>query len=102
MFFIRPVITEKTSENNKNNIHIFYVSLSCNKIQIKKEINKVFGCSVKSIRTMIYYRKNKSKYTKKGLLYGKTNKLKKAIIQLEENQKISFSKEKEKEKENGI
>ncbi|WP_185870881.1 50S ribosomal protein L23 [Blattabacterium cuenoti] len=95
MFFIRPVVTEKTSENDKNSIYTFYVCISCNKIQIKEKINKVFGCSVKSIRTMIYYRKNKSKYTKKGLLYGKTNKLKKAIIQLEENQKISFSKEKE-------
>ncbi|WP_185853152.1 50S ribosomal protein L23 [Blattabacterium cuenoti] len=95
MILIKPFVTEKLTKKDKNNCYALSVDVNCNKIQIKKEIKKKFGISVKNIRTMIYPRKDKSKYTKKGFLYGKTSKMKKAVIQLEENQKIDFINKKE-------
>ncbi|WP_185859113.1 50S ribosomal protein L23 [Blattabacterium cuenoti] len=95
MILIKPFVTEKFTKENKNNCYILSVDVKSNKIQIKKEIKKKFGVSVKNVRTMIYPRKDKSKYTKKGFLYGKTNKIKKAVLQFEENQKIDFINKKE-------
>ncbi|WP_185876647.1 50S ribosomal protein L23 [Blattabacterium cuenoti] len=97
MILIKPIFTEKSNRMNRNNFYIFSVHINCNKIQIKKEIEKIFGIFVKDVRTMIYPRKDKSKYTKKGFIFGKTNKIKKAIIKFEENQKIDFYRKKEKE-----
>ncbi|WP_185859708.1 50S ribosomal protein L23 [Blattabacterium cuenoti] len=90
MILIKPFLTEKSSLRDENSCYTFSVCIDCNKNQIKEEIYRIFGVSVKRVRTMIYSRKNKSKYTKKGFLYGRTNRLKKAIIQLKENQKIDF------------
>ncbi|WP_185861960.1 50S ribosomal protein L23 [Blattabacterium cuenoti] len=94
MNLIKPFITDKSSKGNKKNCYIFSVHIDCNKIQIKKEIKKIFGFSVKNVRTMIYPKKDKSKYTKKGFLYGKTNRIKKIIVQFNENQKIDFFEKK--------
>ncbi|WP_185852592.1 50S ribosomal protein L23 [Blattabacterium cuenoti] len=90
MILIKPFLTDKSSLKEENSCYTFSVYINCNKNQIKEEIFRIFGVSVKRIRTMIYSRKDKSKYTKKGFLYGRTNRLKKAIIQLKENQKIDF------------
>ncbi|WP_185871466.1 50S ribosomal protein L23 [Blattabacterium cuenoti] len=93
MILIKPFITDKSYKGEKYNRYIFSVNINCNKIQIKKELNKLFGFSVKNVRTMIYPRKDKSKYTKKGFLHGRTIKIKKAIVQFYENQKIDLKKE---------
>ncbi|ACY40260.1 50S ribosomal protein L23 [Blattabacterium sp. (Blattella germanica) str. Bge] len=95
MILIKPFVTEKSSQGEKNNCYTLSVNVNYNKIQIKKEIKKKFGFSVKNVRTMIYPRKDKSKYTKKGFLYGKTKKMKKVIIQFKENQKIDFFNQQE-------
>ncbi len=88
-------MTDKSYRGKKYNFYTFSVDISCNKIQIKKEIEKLFGFSIKNVRTMIYPRKDKSKYTKKGFLYGRTNKVKKAIVQFYENQKLDLLNKKE-------
>ncbi|WP_185860530.1 50S ribosomal protein L23 [Blattabacterium cuenoti] len=95
MIFIKPFITDKSYKGEKYSCYTFSVNINYNKIQIKKEIKKLFGFSVKNIRTMVYPRKDKSKYTKKGFLYGRTNKLKKVTVQFYENQKIDFLNKKE-------
>ncbi|WP_317168001.1 50S ribosomal protein L23 [Blattabacterium cuenoti] len=97
IFLIKPFITDKSSIYKMNNCYIFSVSINWNKTEIKKKINEIFGFSVKKIRTMIYPKKNKSKYTKKGVLYGKTNRIKKVIIQLKENQIIDFFENQKKD-----
>ena len=96
MILIKPSITEKSIRNNKNNCYVLIVNINSNKIRIKKEVEKKFGFLVKNVRTMVYPRKDKSKYTKKGFLYGKTNKIKKAIIQFDKSQEINFIKKNEK------
>ncbi|WP_185855877.1 50S ribosomal protein L23 [Blattabacterium cuenoti] len=97
MILIKPFITDKSYEKEKKNIYTFSVPVNWNKARIKKEMNQIFGFSVENIHTMISARKRKSKCTKKGgLLYGKTNKIKKAIIQL--NKKINFFQKEEEKK----
>ncbi|WP_238783739.1 50S ribosomal protein L23 [Blattabacterium cuenoti] len=93
----QPYLTEKSSGKEKNLCYTFLVYINSNKKEIKEEINKMFGVSVRKICTMIYPRKNKSRYTKKGYLYGRTSKVKKAIVKLEVDQKISFFKKKKED-----
>jgi len=45
---------------------------------------------VAEVNTMIYAPKVSSKYTKKGLQVGKTNKLKKAVVKLVEGEVIDI------------
>lgn len=85
------VISDKSNFSaKKNKKYIFLVKHTANKIQISNEIHKLFGVEVIKIRTMIYIPDIKLKYTKKRLQRGKTNKLKKAIVQIVEGQKIDI------------
>lgn len=88
---LRPVITEKaTRDSEMRSRYAFYVHPEANKIQIKGAVEEMYGVEVLSVRTMIYAPKVKSRYTKTGFQVGKTNKLKKAIVQLEEGQEIDL------------
>ena len=86
---LRPVITEKaTRDSEMNNRYAFYVHTEANKIQIKKAIQDLYGVDVLDVRTMIYAPKIKTRNTKTGFQIGKTNKLKKAVVQIEEGQEV--------------
>ncbi|RQP15096.1 MAG: 50S ribosomal protein L23 [Chryseobacterium sp.] len=86
---IKPIISEKaTSQADLNGVYSFLVNTGANKIQIKAAIEEVYGVKVEDVRTMIYAPKVSSKYTKKGLQVGKTNKLKKAVVQVAEGESI--------------
>ena len=49
-----------------------------------------YNVSVVSVNTMKYAGKNKSRYTRAGLLKGRTNAFKKAIVTLKEGETIDF------------
>ncbi|MCB9202105.1 MAG: 50S ribosomal protein L23 [Flavobacteriales bacterium] len=86
---VKPVISEKA--NNESEVrgrYTFLVNPKANKIQIKESIKELYGVDVVNVRTMIYAPNVKTKYTKKGLQVGKTNKLKKAIVEVGEGQSI--------------
>ena len=68
----------------------FLVHKDANKIQIKKAVEKMYGVSVESVNTMRYGGKQKSRYTKSGIVTGKTRSYKKAIITLAEGETIDF------------
>ncbi len=86
---IKPIISEKaTSQADLNGVYSFLVNTGANKIQIKAAVEEVYGVKVEDVRTMIYAPKVSSKYTKKGLQIGKTNKLKKAVVQVAEGESI--------------
>lgn len=88
---IKPVVTEKmTGQTEKLNRYGFVVDHRVNKIEIKKAVEKMYGVSVESINTMNYAGKSKSKFTKAGLIEGKTNKYKKAIVTVTEGDVIDF------------
>ena len=88
---IKPVISEKANYlTDLRGAYSFLVQPKANKIQIKNAIEQAYGVKVADVRTMIYAPKVSSKYTKKGLQVGKTNKLKKVVITLAEGEVIDI------------
>lgn len=90
---IKPLITEKISLQNEKGVFGFQVALKANKIQIKKAVEEMYGVNVKDVRTIIVAGKNKSRFTKRGFVSGRTPKYKKAIVQLAEGEMIDFFNE---------
>ena len=81
----RPVNTEKANEGSElKNCYTFEVAKDANKIQIKNEVEATYGVKVKEVRTLNYGPKRATRYTKTGVQVGKTNAVKKALVQLEE------------------
>ena len=88
---IKPIITEKiTKEGELFNRFGFVVDKKANKVQIKKAVEATYGISVVSVNTMNYRADRTTKYTKSGLISGKTNSYKKAIVQVKEGETIDF------------
>ena len=90
-YIIKPLVTEKmTNITEKQNKFGFIVRPEANKLQIKAEVEARYNVSVVSVNTMKYAGKNKSRYTRAGLLKGRTNAFKKAIVTLKEGETIDF------------
>ena len=88
---IKPVITEKmTDESEKFNRFGFIVDRRANKLEIKDAVEKMYGVSVEKVRTMVYPGKAKSRNTKGGIISGRTNSYKKAIVDVAEGESIDF------------
>ena len=86
---IKPIISEKaTYITDLRGQYSFLVDTKANKIQIKNAVEEAYGVKVANVRTMVYAPKVSMKYTKKGLQVGKTNKLKKAVIELQTGEVI--------------
>ena len=87
----KPIVSEKaTTMNELDNCVSFIVDKRANKIQIKKAVEDSYNVTVRKVRTMIYAPVRKNKYTKNGMQKSKTSSLKKAIVQLVEEDKIDF------------
>lgn len=88
---IKPILTEKiTAEGEKFNRYGFIVDPRANKLQIRSAVESMYGVVVESVNTINYMGKAKSRFTKAGLLSGRTNKYKKAIVTLSGSDKIDF------------
>ena len=88
---IKPIITEKiTKEGEVFNRFGFVVDKKANKVQIKKAVEAAYGISVVTVNTMNYRADRSTKYTKSGLISGKTTAYKKAIVQVKEGETIDF------------
>jgi large subunit ribosomal protein L23 len=88
---IKPVITEKmTAMGEKLNRYGFIVDKRANKLQIVSAIKELYGVEVAAVNTMNYSGKLKSRYTKTGVISGKTKAIKKAIVTLAEGETIDF------------
>lgn len=88
---IKPIITEKmTALSEKLNRYAFKVAHGANKIEIKKAIEELYNVSVEEVNTLIVGGKNKSRYTKAGIINGRTSTYKKAIVTLAQGDKIDF------------
>ncbi len=76
---LKPVITEKSMEIMGDKKYTFLVHTEATKSQIKEAVEKMFsGTKVESVNTMNRGGKKK----RRGMVYGKTAKTKKAIVQL--------------------
>ncbi|HPE56488.1 MAG TPA: 50S ribosomal protein L23 [Bacteroidales bacterium] len=88
---VKPVITEKmTALGEKLNRYGFIVHKKANKIQIKNAVEDFYGVDVVAVNTMNYSGKEKSRFTKAGVIAGRTSAVKKAIVTLAEGETIDF------------
>lgn len=78
---IKPIVTEASIKDLKNKKYIFEISRYCDKIMVKKAIEKIFNVSVKKVNTI----KTHYKWKKVRNTIGKTNSKRKAIITLHKN-----------------
>lgn len=87
----KPVITEKmTAISEKLNKYAFIVDVRANKLQIKEAVEDLYGVKVSSVNTMRYDGKVKSRYTKSGVITGKRDAFKKAVVTLAQGETIDF------------
>ncbi|HAC21804.1 MAG: 50S ribosomal protein L23 [Tannerellaceae bacterium] len=89
---IKPIVTEKqTAITEKfSNRFGFRVSPDANKLQIKKAIEELYNVTVVGVNTCNYSGKRKSRYTRAGVISGKTAAFKKAIVTLKDGETIDF------------
>ena len=87
----KPLITEKANMlTDKLQQLTFIVEKTATKDQIKSSIEKLYSVEVISVNTMRYAGKLKSKNTKKGVMIGRRDAFKKAVISLKEGDTIDF------------
>jgi len=89
---IKPILTEKQTAITEKypNRYAFRVVPSANKVDIKNAVEQMYNVSVVRVNTMNYTGKRKSRYTKSGVVTGKSPAFKKAIITLKEGEIIDF------------
>ena len=87
----KPIITEKaTMQSELLNAYAFEVCTKANKVEIKKAVEAAYGVSVESVRTINVRPDRRTRHTKTGVQNGKTNAVKKAIVQLAEGETIDL------------
>ena len=66
------------------------MSNKANKIEIKDAVESAYGVSVTSVRTINVRPDRKTRYTKSGMITGKTKAYKKAMVQVAEGETIDL------------
>lgn len=88
---VRPILTEKMLKlQEAERKYGFVVSMTANKIEIKRAVEKKFDVKVDNVATMVVKGKAKQSNTRRGLTRGKRPDWKKAIVTLREGDKIDF------------
>ena len=88
---VKPLVTEKmTAQAERFNRYGFVVDRRATKPQIKKAVESLYDVTVESVNTMIYGGKMKSRFTKGGVISGKSKSYKKAIVTLGKGESIDF------------
>ena len=87
----KPLITEKmTAESERINAYGFVVNDDANKSEIKDAVEKTYGVTVAGVRTMRVDGKVRSRFTRTGVLRGRSESYKKAIVRLVDGDVIDF------------
>ncbi|MDD2644761.1 MAG: 50S ribosomal protein L23 [Bacteroides sp.] len=88
---IKPLVTEKMTDlTEKQNRFGFIVRPDANKLEIKKEVEALYNVTVVDVNTMRFAGKKKMRYTRSGVINGRTNAYKKAIVTLQDGETIDF------------
>ncbi len=89
---IKPLITEKMTAVTEKfpNRFGFVVDKRASKNQIKAAVEQTYNVTVESVNTMNYLGKAKSRFTKTGIMSGRKNSIKKAVVTVEDGQIIDF------------
>ena len=83
---LAPIVTEKTNAAMAGGKYAFYVAIDANRSEIKRAVEEIFKVKVKDVNTM----RNHGKTRRMGRFVGRLSDWKKAIVTLEEGQKIAF------------
>ena len=87
----RPIVTEKATGMNDKGRYTFEVERTANKVQIKKDIEALYGVTVTDINTMRTIGKIKSKATRGGApSSGRRAHGKKAVVTVKDGDVIDF------------
>ena len=86
---LKPIVTEKmTAAAEDMQRYGFLVKYDANKIEIKDAVEKLYGVNVEKVWTMRYAPKTKSRFTRKGVVTGKTAARKKAVVSVAKGETI--------------
>jgi large subunit ribosomal protein L23 len=86
----KPVLTEKYTAMNAAGKYTFVVSNGANKVEIAKEVKRMYGVEVESVNTFKQIGKKKSRSTKTKVTSGLTSTVKKAIVTVVKGEVIDF------------
>jgi len=75
---IEPVVSEKTMALLGERKYVFFVEPNSNKIEIKKDVERIYSVSVSDVNIII----TKPKKKRRGRIVGHTSAKKKAIVTL--------------------
>ena len=84
---VSPVVTEKATLASEHNKVLFKVAAKATKPQIKEAVERLFDVKVKSVNTL----RRRGKWKPFRGRYGQTSDTKRAIVTLEEGQKIDVT-----------
>src|SRR5215470_3405983 len=88
---IRPILSEKANaQQEKLRRYAFRVSKKANKLEIKKAVESFYGVTVVNVNTTVAPGKNKSRFTKAGVLKGRKPSYKKAFVTVAEGDNIDL------------
>jgi large subunit ribosomal protein L23 len=88
---IKPILTEKANaQQDKLRRYAFKVDKKANKLEIKKAIESFYGVTVTNVNTSVTPAKNKSRFTKAGVISGRKPSYKKAYVTVAEGENIDL------------
>ena len=88
---VKPILSEKMTEmNEKLNKVAFVVVEGANKITVKQAVEAMYNVKVTDVNIIRHQGKAKSRYTKAGMISGRTASYKKAIVTLAQGDSIDF------------
>ncbi len=88
---VRPILTEKVNlQMEKSSRYTFEVAKAANKLEVKKAVEEFYGVKVQDVNTIVVPAKNKSRFTKAGVLRGRKSGYKKAVVTLAEGDSIDL------------
>lgn len=83
----KPLVSEKNAGHAEDsNTYAFEVSMTADKIEIKKAVEKAFSVKVEDVRTMVC----RGRYFRKQMKLGPPKKWKKALVTLKQGEKIAL------------
>jgi large subunit ribosomal protein L23 len=78
---IKPILSEKANaQQEKLRRYAFRVAKEANKLEIQKAIETFYGVTVIKVNTVVVPGKNKTRFTKAGLVKGRKPSFKKAMV----------------------
>ncbi len=88
---IRPILSEKANaQQEKLRRYAFRVSKKANKLEIKKAVESFYGVTVTDVNTAVAPGKNKSRFTKAGVISGRKPAYKKAFVTVASGESIDL------------